>query len=75
MVDLKGAPDSLSFATNDKWSPKPYTTEVVYMSSSFWLLDHAEEEITDFKAEQIHKMKTIFTQLSLLSKQSFLCLR
>ena len=39
------------------------------MSSSFWLLavssrdlSQAEEEITAFKTEQIHKMTTIFTQ-------------
>ena len=37
------------------------------MSSSFWLLAvssqaQAEEEITAFKTEQIHKMTTIFTQ-------------
>ena len=42
---------------------------VLYMSSSFWLLrvesrglSHSEEERTACKAEQIHKMKTIFTQ-------------
>ena len=42
---------------------------VLYMSSSFWLLrvesrglSHAEEERTACKAEQIHKMTTIFTQ-------------
>ena len=39
------------------------------MSSSFWLLgvesrdfSHAEKEKTACKAEQIHKMTTIFTQ-------------
>ena len=41
---------------------------VHYMSSSFWLLEvesrdfsHAEKERTTCKAEQIHKMTTIFT--------------
>ena len=41
---------------------------VVYMSSSFWLLavgsrdlSQAEKEITACKADQIHKMTTIFT--------------
>ena len=45
------------------------TFKVVYMSSSFWLLavesrdlSQAEKEITAFKAEQINKMTTIFTQ-------------
>ena len=40
------------------------------MFSSFWLLGvesrdfyHAEKETTACKAEQIHKMTTIFTQL------------
>ena len=44
-------------------------TEVLYMSSSFWLLgvesrdfSHAEKERTACKAEKIHKMKIIFTQ-------------
>ena len=44
-------------------------TLVLYMSSHFWLLgvesrdfSHAEEERTACKAEQIHKMTTIFTQ-------------
>ena len=43
--------------------------KVLYMSSSFWLLgiesrdfSHAEKERTACKAEQIHKMRTIFTQ-------------
>ena len=42
---------------------------VLYMSSSFWLLpvesrdfSQAEKERTACKAEQIHKMTTIFTQ-------------
>ena len=42
---------------------------VLYMSSIFWLLGvetrdfaHAEKERTACKAEQIHKMTTIFTQ-------------
>ena len=42
---------------------------VVYMSSSFWLwaaeshvLSQAEKEITACKADQIHKITTIFTQ-------------
>ena len=42
---------------------------VLYMSSSSWLLrvksrdfSQAEEERTACKAEQIHKLKTIFTQ-------------
>ena len=46
-----------------------HETEVVDMSSSFWLLalgsrdlSQAEKEITASKAEQIQKMKTIFTQ-------------
>ena len=41
---------------------------VLYMSCRFWLLgvesldfSHAESEITACKAEQIHKMTTIFT--------------
>ena len=41
--------------------------EVLYMSASFWLLrvesrdfSQADEEITACKAEQIHKMTTIF---------------
>ena len=41
---------------------------VLYMSSSFWLLEvesrdfsHAEKE-TAYKAEQLHKLTTIFTQ-------------
>ena len=40
------------------------------MSSSFWLLrveshdfPQAEKERTAFKAEQVHKMTTIFTQI------------
>ena len=44
-------------------------TEVLYMSSSFWLLGvesrdffQAEKERTACKPEQIHKMTTIFTQ-------------
>ena len=45
-------------------------TKVLYMSSSFWLLGveshdfffHAEKERTACKAEQIHKVTTIFTQ-------------
>ena len=43
--------------------------QVIYMSSSFWLLgvesrdfSHAEKERTAFKAVQIHKMTTIFNQ-------------
>ena len=36
--------------------------KVVYISSSFWLLDQAEKEILVCKAEQIHKRITIFTQ-------------
>ena len=67
---------------------------VVYMSSSFWLLaveshvlSQAEKEITACKADQIHKMTTIFTQnsnhfechivnlLSLAHNSSFLSLR
>ena len=43
--------------------------QVLYMSSSFWLLQvesrdfsQAEKERTACKAEQIHKMITIFTQ-------------
>ena len=43
--------------------------KVLYMSSRFWLLgvesrdfSHAEEEKTDCKAEQIHKMTTNFNQ-------------
>ena len=43
--------------------------QVLYMSSSFWLLgvesrdfSHAEKERTACKAKQIHKMTTIFTQ-------------
>ena len=46
-----------------------FNTKVLYMSSSFWLLgvesrdfSHAEKERTACKAEQIHKMTTIFTQ-------------
>ena len=42
---------------------------VLYMSSSFWLLGvesrdfyQAEKEKTACKAEQIHKMTTLFTQ-------------
>ena len=42
---------------------------VLHMSSSFWLLgvesrdfSHAEKEWTSCKAEQIHKIPTIFTQ-------------
>ena len=44
-------------------------TKVVDMSSSFWLLrvesrdfSQAEKERTACKAEQIHKMTTVFTQ-------------
>ena len=44
-------------------------TLVLYMSSSFWLLQvescdfsQAEKERTACKAEQIHKLTTIFTQ-------------
>ena len=44
-------------------------TTVLYMFSSFWLLgvesrdfSHAEKEKNACKAEQIHKMTTIFTQ-------------
>ena len=43
--------------------------QVLYMSSSFWLLgvesrdfSQAENERTACKAEQIHKVTTIFTQ-------------
>ena len=43
-------------------------TEVLYMSSSFWLLgvesrdfSHAEKKRTAFKAEKIHKMTTTLT--------------
>ena len=43
--------------------------QVLYMSSSLWLLgvesrdfSQAEKERTASKAEQIHKMTTIFTQ-------------
>jgi hypothetical protein len=42
---------------------------VIYMSFSFWLLEveprdssHAKKERNAYKAEQIHKMTTIFTQ-------------
>ena len=42
---------------------------VLYMSSNFWLLgveshdfSHAEKDRKACKAEQIHKMTTIFTQ-------------
>ena len=46
------------------------TVQVLYMSSSFWLLgvesrvffSPAEKERTGCKAEQIHKMTTVFTQ-------------
>ena len=45
------------------------TFKVVYMSSSFWLsavesrdLSQAEKKIPAFKAEQINKMTTIFSQ-------------
>ena len=45
-----------------------FTTWVLYMCSSFWLLEvesrdfsQAEKEKTASKAEQIHKMATIFT--------------
>ena len=44
-------------------------TEVLYISSSFWLLgvesrdfSHAEKGRTACKDEQIHKMTTFFTQ-------------
>ena len=44
-------------------------TEVLYMSSSFWLLgvesrdfSHAEKEITACKSCAIHKLTIIFTQ-------------
>ena len=44
-------------------------TKVLDMFSSFWLLrvesrdfSQAEKERTAYKAEQIHKMTTIFTQ-------------
>ena len=43
-------------------------SQVLYMSSSFWLLgvesrdfSHAEKERTACKAEQIHKMTIVFT--------------
>ena len=43
--------------------------KVLYMSSSFWLLgvessdfSHADKERTAYKAEQIHKIKHIFTR-------------
>ena len=44
-------------------------TKLLYMSSSFWQLgvesrdfSHAEKEKSAWKAEQIHKMTTIFTR-------------
>ena len=46
-----------------------WAIKVLYMSSSFWLLgvesrdfSQAEKERTACKAEQIHKITTIFTQ-------------
>ena len=46
-----------------------WAIKVLYMSSSFWLLgvesrdfSQAEKERTACKAEQIHKMTTIFAQ-------------
>ena len=59
--------------SKDKHKAKPVcassTVQVLYMFSSFWLLgvesldfSHAEKERIDCKAEQIHKMTTIFTQ-------------
>ena len=46
-------------------------TKVLYISSSFWLLEvksrdfsYAEKERIACKAEQIHKMTTIFTQMT-----------
>ena len=42
---------------------------MLYMSSSFWLLgvesrdfSHTEKERTAWKAEEIHRIRTIFTQ-------------
>ena len=49
--------------------PSPVGSWVLYMSFSFWLLgvesrdfSQAEKETTGCKAEEIHKMTTIFTQ-------------
>ena len=46
-----------------------FATKTIYISSSFWLLgvesrvfSYAVKERTAFKAEQIHKMATNFTQ-------------
>ena len=65
-------------------------TWVLYMSSSDWLLgvesrdfSYAEKERTACKAEQIYKMTTIFTQITILfvnllrfaSSSFFLCMR
>ena len=51
---------------------------VLYMSFSFWLLGvesrdfpHAEKERTACKAEQSHKMSTIFTQYVNLGPPGF----
>ena len=50
----------------DRWS---IPTLVLYMSSGFWLLGvesrdfpQTEKERTACKADQIHKMTTVFTQ-------------
>ena len=62
----------LGIAASDKvivyWSCGELSL-VLYMSSSFWLLEvdsrdfsQAEKETTACKCEQIHKMTTIFTQ-------------
>ena len=52
------------------------STEVLYMSSSFWLLgiesrdfSHAEKERTAWKAEQIHKLTTIFIIIKILMRK------
>ena len=52
-----------------KFMMSSYVTRMLYMSSSFWLLrvesrefSQAEKERTASKAEQIHKMTTLFTQ-------------
>ena len=39
-----------------------FSSKLVYMSSSFWLLTVAEKKITACRDEQIHNITTIFTQ-------------
>ena len=57
-----------------------HNTIVPYMCSSFWQLgvesrdnSHAEKERNACKAEQIHRMTTIFTQMVLVCRKRSIC--